>query len=179
VVLAARPDAGAVFKQWTGACVGQGAICSLTLKDNASANAVFGLASQTTTSTTTRTQATTTTTTSTTTTTATPTTTTTARTGHHGLDAQLIGVKPAKSQLGIRVENVEIRGGETVNAALLLSRNGRSLAHTSVADIRAGDRVLTLPIPGKVAKGRAILTITLADSAGNHHTWTQTINIPR
>ena len=43
VTLYATPDAGAAFAAWTGACAGQGGTCSLTLTDNVSTNAVFGL----------------------------------------------------------------------------------------------------------------------------------------
>jgi hypothetical protein len=45
VTLTATPDAGAVFKQWTGACAGQGAACALTITGAGSTNAVFGLTS--------------------------------------------------------------------------------------------------------------------------------------
>jgi hypothetical protein len=49
VSLIAKPDAGAVFKAWTGACAGQGATCKLTLDSayptvDVSTNVVFGLA---------------------------------------------------------------------------------------------------------------------------------------
>jgi hypothetical protein len=176
VVLAARPDAGAVFKQWTGACAGQSAICSLTLKNDASTNAVFALASPTTAATTTTTTPTTTTTTTPTTTTTAATTTTTA-TPNHGLDAQLIDIKPGKSRLGLRIEKVEIQTSETVEATLLLSRNGRQLAHASIPNIQPSDRVLILPIPKAVAKGKATLTIVLTDSAGNHRSWTRFVAV--
>jgi hypothetical protein len=169
VVLAARPDTGAVFKQWSGACAGQSAICSLTLKGDVSTNADFALASQTTATTTTTTPKTTHAT----------TTTTTSPATVHQLQAQLITVKAGKSRLGLRVEYVEIQAGETLNATLSLSRNGRHLAHTSIPGIGRGDLVLTLPIPGSVAKGEATLTITLTDTVGKHRTWTRAIKIPK
>lgn len=43
VTLTAAADKGAVFQTWTGACNGQGASCTLTLTQDASTNAVFGL----------------------------------------------------------------------------------------------------------------------------------------
>lgn len=43
VVLKATPDAGATFRQWTGACFGQGATCTLKLSEAVSTNAVFDL----------------------------------------------------------------------------------------------------------------------------------------
>jgi hypothetical protein len=43
--LTATADSGAVFTAWTGACAGQGAVCSLTITADTSTNAVFGLAS--------------------------------------------------------------------------------------------------------------------------------------
>ena len=172
ITLIATPDAGAVFTQWTGACAGQSATCKLDPTTALSTNAVFGLASQTTTTT-----SKTTTTASTTTTTTTAATTTTAV--GYGLEAQLIAVKSGKSLLGARVEKVEVQAGEKLTATLVLARDGKRLAHTSIPGIRTGDRVLTLPIPGSVAKGKATITITLTDTSGHHHTWTRTINVPR
>jgi hypothetical protein len=60
VTLTARPDAGAVFKAWTGACAGQKATCKLTITRDTSTNAVFGLPSPATTTTTKTTTVTTT-----------------------------------------------------------------------------------------------------------------------
>lgn len=61
VTLTATPDAGAVFKAWTGACAGQKEPCRLTISRDTSTNAVFGLPSPTTTTTKTTTVTTTTT----------------------------------------------------------------------------------------------------------------------
>ena len=52
VTLTAKPDAGAVFSAWTGACAGQSATCHVTLDSVypdilTSTNAVFGLPSPT------------------------------------------------------------------------------------------------------------------------------------
>jgi hypothetical protein len=47
VILKATPDAGAAFTSWTGACFGQGAMCSLSMTTDRSTNAVFGLQSAT------------------------------------------------------------------------------------------------------------------------------------
>lgn len=44
VTLEAKPDAGAVFRTWTGACNGQKASCMLTVTQATSTNAVFELA---------------------------------------------------------------------------------------------------------------------------------------
>jgi hypothetical protein len=177
--LIATPDAGASFTQWTGACAGQTAICTLTPTAAISSNAVFGLASQTTTTTTT-TITTTTKTATTTTTPATPTSTTTTTTTpvRLGLQAQLTGVKAGKSRLGFRVEEVEIHAGEMFNATLVLTRKGKQLAHASIPGIRPGDRVLSLPINSSVKKGTATLAVTLTDSAGNRRTSTRAVAIP-
>ena len=88
-------------------------------------------------------------------------------------------MKSGRSRLGLRVEYVEVQAGETLNATLSLSRNGRHLAHTSIPGIGPGDLVLTLPIPGSVAKGKATLTVTLTDRAASHRTWTRAINVPK
>jgi hypothetical protein len=105
-------------------------------------------------------------------------TTTTTAAVHHGLQAQLIAIKSGKSRAGLRVEDVKVQGGEPLTATLGLTRNGKRLAHDSIPGLATGDRVLTLPIPRAVKKGEATLTVTLSDSAGNHHTWTRTIPIP-
>jgi hypothetical protein len=199
--LTAAPDAGAVFTGWTGACVGQLPTCVLDIDADTVVNVGFGLVGASTTTTTTTTASTTTATTTVTTTTppttvtsanTTPTTASTPQTGTtpatvtstspatvHQLEAQLIAVKPGKSRLGLRVGYVEIQAGETINATLILSRHGTRLAHASIPDIHPGDRVLTLPIPGSVANGKATLTITLTDKTTNHHTWTRGVNVPK
>jgi hypothetical protein len=43
VRLTAKPDAGAVFTAWTGACAGQGKTCTLKLTKDLATNAVFSL----------------------------------------------------------------------------------------------------------------------------------------
>ncbi len=45
VTLHAKPDQGATFKVWTGACSGQGANCTLTIAQATTTNAVFALPS--------------------------------------------------------------------------------------------------------------------------------------
>jgi Divergent InlB B-repeat domain len=173
VTLTATPDAGASFTQWTGACAGQPQTCTLSPKAATSTTADFGLAGQTTT--------TTSKTTTTVPTTATKTTaaTTAATAVGHELEAQLIALKSGKSLLGARVEKIEVQAGEKLAATLVLARDGKRLAHASIPGINPGDRVITLPVSGSVAKGRATLTITLTDTSGLHHTWTRIINVPR
>jgi len=62
---------------------------------------------------------------------------------------------------------------------LVLERAGRHLAREARTGLRAGDSVLTLPISGAVSRGRALLSTTIEDAAGHHHTWTRTVIIPR
>jgi hypothetical protein len=45
IKLTAKPDAGAVFTAWTGACAGQGKTCTLKLTNSLATNAVFSLPS--------------------------------------------------------------------------------------------------------------------------------------
>jgi hypothetical protein len=194
VTLTAVPDAGATFSQWTGACAGQGAACQLTTTGPVATNAVFGLAGQTATTTTpstTTSKTTTTTTTNKTTTTAGTTTTTSpattapppaTTTGHastsHSVQAQLIGVRTGKSLLGFREETVELRTAETVTAVLALVRRGKRLTSASIRGIRPGDRVVVLPVPASVGKGKATLVVALTDASGAHLRFMRAVVVP-
>jgi hypothetical protein len=114
------------------------------------------------------------------TTTPTPATTSTPNTpGAYAVQALLIGARGGRSELGFRVVEAEVQAEESLTATLKLTRHGKPLANSSIPGIRAGNRVLTVPIPGSVARGEATLTITLTDGAGNHHAWTRAINVPK
>ena len=182
VTLTAAPDAGATFLQWTGACNGQGAVCNLQPTAALSTNAVFGLASQTTTASTTTTAKTTT---STPTTTATATTTTSATTTGSAtvgsrqtlLSAELVAVKTARSKLGAREIEIEISTNETAAVSLSLVRGNKTLAVHTTLGLHGGDRVLTLIVPHGVAKGGATLRVTIK-AGGGHKSFHAGIAVP-
>jgi hypothetical protein len=144
VTLTATPDAGAVFKQWTGACNGQGATCMLTITQATTTNAVFDLAGVTTTPTA-------------------PTSPSTDTT----VGADVIGAAAGRSRIGKRVVRLELVLDEPVSAVLTLVRKGSKLATKRFASVRDGERVLTLIVPAGVAGGRARLRFVLTDAAGN------------
>ena len=165
VTLTAAPDAGASFLQWTGACNGQGAVCTLQPKAALSTNAVFGLAGQSTSTATTTTTAKTTTTTPTTTaqaTTAQTTTPATTTTGPSRPQAQLITVATARSKLGAREVEAELETTRLTTVTLSLTRAGKVLARRTAQGVRAGDRVVILVVPRTVTMGRAVLHITVS-----------------
>jgi flagellin-like hook-associated protein FlgL len=179
VSLTAVPDAGASFLQWTGACNGQGAVCTLQPKMALSTDGVFGLAGQTTTAATTTVKTTTTSTTTTATTATTPTVTVDQGAGHQvRLDAQLVAVKTARSKLGARLVEVEITSNEKTTVLLDLTRAKKTLAsHTSRA-VGAGDKVLTLIVPENLKKGTAVIHATVETTAGGKRTFHATVTIP-
>jgi hypothetical protein len=156
VTLEAVPDAGAVFKGWTGACLGQGATCRLTITKATGTNAVFELASSG------------------------------GGSGGGGggskdkaVEAQVVAVRAARSRLGARVVRVELDLGEDAAVVLRLSRNGKLLASRSHARVREGDRTLTLVVPRRIARGQATLRVTLTDTAGNARGARRTIVLPK
>lgn len=170
VALTATPDAGAVFKEWTGFCKGQDATCDLTVEGATSTTAVFELS-------------------------ATGGGTTGGTTGggttgggtaggagsesDTAVEAEVIAVKSARSGLGRRVIRVEIAPDETISVTLELVRGGKTLRTKRVGTVRAGSQVVTLLVPGSAGKGRAKLEITLADRAGNEITLTRTVRLGR
>jgi hypothetical protein len=176
VTLTAKPDAGAAFKAWTGACSGQGATCTLTIAQDTSTNAVFGLPT-----------APPTTTTTTTTTTAAATTTTAppqpppspAKTQPKTVDADVLAAKAGKSRLGARIVQVEIVAHEQLSVSLQLRRPRGLLAARSFPTVRQGDRVLTLLVPHTITAGRATLKITLTNAAGAVKGARRTVVVPR
>jgi hypothetical protein len=185
LLLTAVPSPGDSFLDWTGACAGQGAICTLTTPDMASStDVVFGLPGQTTgvagtttkpatsTSSTTTTTTTKTTPNSTTTgaTTTTTTTTTTATVGlgaHPALNAQLLAARSARSKRDARLVEVEIATNETTTVLLDLTRGTKRLARRTIRALVAGKKVLTLVVPIHVGEGKAVIHATVETSTGD------------
>lgn len=182
VLLTATPASGSVFSGWTGGCSDpSSSICALTLNGTTTLTAVFGTSGSTTT-TTTSSQPTTTTTSSQ----PTPTTTTTAGTTSPApttpipVGVNLIDVAATKTELGVRVVEAELDLTERVSATLTLTRAKRTLAKKYFAAVtRGGDQVLTLVVPRSAARGAAVLTIVLRDSAGGSAKFTRTVKIMR
>ncbi len=154
ITLKAAPDAGAVFKAWTGACSGQGATCTLTVLRETFTNAVFDLKPQTT------------------------TTTSTTTTADRRVDASVIAARAGKSRLGARIVEVEFAGDEDLAVTLTLYRKGKTLALKRFARVKEGRRVLTLTLPKPLKRGPATLGITASDAAGNRRAWTRSVRVP-
>jgi hypothetical protein len=171
VSLTATPDAGAVFKTWTGACNGQGATCKLTVTAETSTNAVFELP------------------------TADGGTTDTGGAGTGGttgggaaggggqeadaaVEVDVIGATGGKSRIGRRVVRLELSLDEKVSATLMLVRGGKTVVKKTIANVSAGDRVLTILVPKRMAKGKASLRFALTDAAGNTFVGKRGIRIP-
>lgn len=157
VSLTATPDAGAVFKTWTGACNGQGATCTLTPTAATSTNAVFELPTAD----------------GGTTNTPLPPATggTTGGGGQSQSDTEVevdvVAAKGGKSRIGKRIVQLELNLDESVSVTLSLVRGGKTLATKQIGKVKAGNRVLTLAVPGNVARGKASLRFELKDAAGN------------
>ena len=148
MTLTATPDAGAVFKQWTGACNGQGAVCNLTITAATSTNAVFDLASAGGTD-----------------------------GSDTVLDAELLSVKRGKTRLGKRVFRAEISADEPISILLELVRNGTVVALKRVSRFNEGVRLVVLGVPNAIKAGKATLRITLEDLAHNEATLTRSVRV--
>jgi hypothetical protein len=176
VTLNAVPDTGATFVQWTGACNGQAATCTLTPKDTITTNAVFGLASKTT-STATSTTPTSTTPTSTTPTTTTPTTTTSTAAKQtltaHVVYATVLPNKQGKLSLQLR-----LRVPEPVTGRLQLVGKHGTIMTAQSFKLSAGAHTVNAFISAATPSGIAHLTVTLTDSAKHHDTLKATVVVP-
>lgn len=150
LTLTATPDAGAVFKQWTGACNGQDATCDLTITQATSTNAVFDLPGPT-----------------------------GGQQADTTVDVDVVGAKGTKSRIGKRIIQLELLLDENVSATLTLTRGDTTLATKEIQRVKEGDRVLALPVPGNVSKGKAKLTFELTDAAGNTFSATRNVKIPK
>jgi hypothetical protein len=80
-------------------------------------------------------------------------------------------------QSGLRDEQVQIGTTKPLSAALVLTRHGELLAYAS-ARIPPSAFNFVLPIPHWVAKGKAILTLSLTNSAGFTRSWQYIVEIP-
>jgi hypothetical protein len=163
LTLTAMPDAGAVFEQWTGACAGQDASCSLTITEAISTNAVFGLAGagggQP----------------------AAPGAPVTPGGGASpaAVAADVIAASTGTSRLGKRVVRLELRLDEDVSAMLTLLRRGAVLNTKQFQRVREGERVLTLLVPRGTRRGKATLTFELKDGQGNVLSGKRSVSIKR
>jgi hypothetical protein len=164
LTLTATPDAGAVFKEWTGACFGQAATCSLTITEATSTNAVFALASAAGGQTGGQ-----------------PTTPGAGggATPATAVAADVIGASAGRSKLGKRVVRLELRLDEDVSATLTLLRRGTVLITKRFQRVREGERVLTLLVPRGTRKGKATLTFELTDAQGNVLDGKRSVSIKR
>jgi hypothetical protein len=169
LTLTATPDAGAVFKQWTGACVGQGASCSLTITEAISTNAVFDLAGASG---------------------GQPAAPGAPAGPGAGAEpggaaspavvaADVIAASAGKSRLGRRVVRLELRLDEDVSATLTLLRRGTVLITKQFRRVREGERVLTLLVPRGTKRGKATLTFELKDGRGNVLSGKRSVSITR
>ena len=86
---------------------------------------------------------------------------------------------PAARGFGVRVAQVEVSAQESLTATLTLTRNRRTLATKRLARVREGERVLTLAVAGRIAKGPATLRIVLADAAGNAMSSSRSVRVPK
>jgi hypothetical protein len=158
-----------VFKQWTGACVGQDASCSLTITEAISTNAVFGLpgegGGQP----------------------AAPGAPAGPGAGSEpggaaspaAVAADVIAASAGKSRLGRRVVRLELRLDEDVSATLTLLRRGTVLITKQFRRVREGERVLTLLVPRGTKRGKATLTFELKDGRGNVLSGKRSVSITR
>jgi hypothetical protein len=178
--LTAAPDAGAAFTTWTGACNGQGPTCTLTIVGDTSTNAVFGLATGTTTDKTTTTTTTTTVSSpngTSTVTTPTPTTPTVPASSTRTKLAARIVYATILGRGGKRTLHIKIRVSELATAQIRVVHAGRQALAKSYA-VKPVANELTAAIPARLPPGTYRLTITLTDSAGHTKMYTATVLMP-
>ena len=94
------------------------------------------------------------------------------------VDAAVIGAVATRSRVGVRVVRVELEVGEQVSVRLALVRKAKTLASKRFPAVRPGSRVLTLPVPRRVTKGRATVRVELSDAAGNARVLKRGVAIP-
>lgn len=94
------------------------------------------------------------------------------------VEADAIGAVATRSRLGARVVRVELEVAEQVSVRLALVRKGKTLASKRFPAVRPGTRVLTLPVPKRVGKGRTTLRVELSDAAGNRRVLRRGVAIP-
>ena len=95
------------------------------------------------------------------------------------VDAEIVTARAGRSRLGVRVVQVEVSAQETVVATLTLTRKQRPLATKRFTRVREGERVLTLVVGPRIAKGPATLRIVLADAAGNAMNSSRSVRLPK
>jgi len=158
VTLTARPDAGGVFKTWTGACAGQQATCKLTLAKDTSTNAVFTLPSA----------PSTTTTKSpppppppppTTTSSPPPPPPVVVKPAAAKLTARLAGLRVV-TQGRVRSLQMTVRVSARGRAQVQLLQQGFERAQRIVA-LHAGANVVQLPLPARVKPGSYRVAFTV------------------
>ena len=157
VALTADPEAGAVFRAWTGACAGRGPVCTVEVTEATSTNAVFELAS------------------------AgppppapspppppspSPPPPTTAA-PDRSVEADVGAAAAGRTPLGARVVRIELTADEPLTATLQLRRGGTTRASRRYLRIGRGERLLTILVPRTLPAGPATLRLQLADLAGN------------
>jgi len=159
LTLTAKPDPGAVFKGWTGACAGDGPTCKLTVAAAIETNAVFDRQATTSPPP------------------PAPTPPPPAPAADRRLAATLLGVEMARGKLGERLVRVRLDAGEKLAVVLAVRRQGRLLATRRLGAVPKGVRLLTLVVPKRVTAGRATISIRLTDRAGNTKSLTRSRTI--
>jgi hypothetical protein len=201
VTLTARPDAGARFRQWTGACYGQGATCTLTLDRDMKTDAVFELAGQGYAAT----QPPASTDGSTRPHTGGSGTAPSGSSGasgrgnapgassrapgngtgpggssvNHGslaLRARLLSLRTALGRTRRRRVSLALTTNKRASVDLTLSRGRIVIAHRS-ADVPDGGGALSLAVPAKVRRGRARLVVRVRSGDGGGRTFTRTVRL--
>jgi hypothetical protein len=79
---------------------------------------------------------------------------------------------------GRRALFVDVRAREAVTATVVITRDGRMLAHKTVKGVR-GMRHIRVDIPPRAKAGPARLRLTLRNAAGVSKVITRNIQIPR
>jgi hypothetical protein len=156
VTLTASPDAGSALQRWTGACAGQGATCTLTVKGPTATEAVFGPPGSS----------------------PPPSSGPPPPASSNAVQAQLVAVAVGRSATGKRLVEVSLEVGEPISADLALARGKSMLAHKYVGRVEKGPRVLLLGVPARVTKGGAALKITLANASGTTRAFSRRVALP-
>lgn len=80
---------------------------------------------------------------------------------------------------GRRVVSVRVNAAEPVTAKLSIHRGKRRLGATRSKQLRPGRRSVASVVRRNVRRGRAMVTLTLTDSAGNSKSFARKVRIPR
>ena len=168
VTLTARPQDGVRFRQWTGACAGQGATCTLTVDQDMETDAVLELPGPDAKPAPAAAGA--------------PPASAPAPAAAQPVPSPAVARPPLAAKVlsvrrGRRSLAVTLTTSQSAAVDLTLSRGRTVLVRRHVARLADGGQVVALSIPPKLRRGSATLLARITTGAGDVRTLTRTVRL--